>query len=103
MYACEFCSTRVSTCDVHITRYKEVWSTQTRNGVALYFSHGTTHVHACKNEVIIERYRSYFWFIIYFEALKYKIMYAYSTHKCIPAHCFCARAVKHEVLRVIPP
>jgi len=53
----EFCSTHVSTRNVHITRYKELWSTQTHNRVGLEFSRGTTHVHMCKIEVIIERYR----------------------------------------------
>ena len=50
------CSTHVPTWDVHITCYDETWSTQTCGGEPMQFSRGSTCVHTCKSEVIIERY-----------------------------------------------
>ena len=51
------CSFHDKVHDTCITRYKEVWSTQTHNGDALWISRGTMCGHTCNNEVVIERYR----------------------------------------------
>ena len=50
------CSFHDTVHDMRITRYEEAWSTQARNGDALWISRGTTHGHACNSEVVIEQY-----------------------------------------------
>ena len=54
-HACSFHDKVHNTC---ITRYEEAWSTQARNGDALWISRGTMRGHTCNSEVVIERYRT---------------------------------------------
>ena len=52
-------ASRGTTRDVYVLRHEKTWSTQTRNGILLQFYRVATRIHACKNEVVIEQYRSY--------------------------------------------
>ena len=64
---------------VHVHTLRETWSTQTRDVNLEYLCRVSLRVHACKSEVINERYCrfscSYFYTVVYLRAFLLEAIY----------------------------
>ena len=78
---------------VHVHTLRETWSTQTRDVNLEYLCRVSLRVHACKSEVINERYCSY---IGYFSIILLCPLLSYV------ATCHVGKLEQHQNLNILP-